>query len=94
MIFFKIWHGDRERSGIHCRHFGILIKDLVFLDIRRQSWVKLGWDFMSYNEEVPNTVTYKVEAKPSLISLINDDAKQSYLFKVLEHAEIIKLITS
>ena len=45
-------------------------------------------------EAVPNTVTYKVEAKPSLISLINDDAKQSYLFKVLEHAEIIKLITS
>ena len=45
-------------------------------------------------EAVPNTVTYKVEAKPSRISLINDDAKQSYLFKVLEHAEIIKLITS
>ena len=55
---------------------------------------KKGYNEGLMIEAVPNTVTYKVEAKPSLISLINDDAKQSYLFKVLEHAEIIKLITS
>ena len=42
-------------------------------------------------EAVPNTATYKAEAKPSLISLINDEAKPSYLF--LRYYSMLRFLT-